>query len=182
MSKKQFGKKQWIMVVMVLLLGAAVYLNYYTAGNFPTEGANAPAETSPTSEATKALGESQFVNNTTAAKDYFSTVRADRTKAREEALALIQETLRDVKADARLQKDMMEKAAAVAASVEQEDAVESLVKAKGYADCAVFIEDDRCHVAVKAASLSETETLQIAEIVMAQTDVSPSHINILAVE
>jgi len=167
--------------VMVLLLGAAVYLNYYTAGRVPAVTDH--TATQPTTQTTgKALGESQFVNNTTAVPDYFTTVRADRQKAREEALSLIQETLQDVKVDAQVQRDMMEKAAAVAACVDQENAVESLVKAKGYTDCAVFIEDDRCHVAVKAASLTETETLQIAQIVMAQTDVSPNHINILAVE
>lgn len=181
--KKKFGKKQAVLAAMVLLLGAAVYLNYYVASNTPltagTDTADAPTTT------TAALGESQFVNNTTAAttvpQDHFSRARADREAAREEALAILKDTLQDVKLDEAGQKEAMTVAAQVAAAVEQESTVENLVKAKGFEDCVVYIAEDFCHVTVKAESLSEAQTLQIAEIVIAQTDVSPANINILSV-
>ncbi len=182
MKAKRFGKKQAVLAVMVLLLGAAVYLNYHVAEHTPlTAGSDTTVQESETTNTTKALGESQFVSNTTAATDYFTEVRADREATREEALALVQETLADVKLDDATKRTMMETAAAVAAAMDQENAVESLIKAKGYSDSVVFIEQDRCHVVVRATELTEAQTLQIAQIVMAQTAVPAANINILAV-
>ncbi len=184
MKAVHFGKKQAVLAVMVLLLGGAVYLNYYMAANAPLTANTGESET--TTSTTTPLGESQFVNNTTAAtappSDHFSKARADREAAREEALAILKETLQDVKLDDVAKAEAVTMAAQVAKAVEQENAVESLVKAKGFEDCVVYIEEDYCHVTVKAASLSEAQTLQIAQIVMAQTDVSPANINILPIE
>ena len=180
--KKVFGKKQAVLAAMVLLLGAAVYLNYYVSTNTPV---TTSTDENATTTTTVSLGESQFVSNTTAApdeNDHFSQARADREAAREEALAILQETLLDVKLDEAGQQNVMETAAKIAAAVEQESTVENLVKAKGFEDCVVYIAEEYCHVTVKAAGLTEAQTLQIAEIVTAQTDVPPANINILSVE
>ena len=183
MNKKRFGKKQWVLAVMVMLLGAAVYLNYYVAEQAPPAVGAGTDVTQTTTTATRALGESQFVNNTTAAaSDYYATVRQEREQAREEALAILKDALQDVKLDDETQRETLEEVALVAMAVEQENAVESLVKAKGYADCVAFIEGDHCHVTVKTDSLTEAQTLQIAQIVMTQTDVPAANINIMAVE
>ncbi len=180
--KKVFGKKQAILTAMVLLLGAAVYLNYYVSSHTPvTVGTDEQTATTTTA----ALGESQFVNNTTAApaaNDAFSAARNDREAAREAALAILQETLNDVKLDEAGQQKALETAAKLASAVEREAVVENLIKAKGFEDCVAYIADDYCHVTVKATSLTEAQTLQIAEIVTAQTDVPPANINILSVE
>ncbi len=166
-----------VLGLMVLLLGAAVYLNYYVATGTPT--VTAPTGTTQT---TRALGESQFVNSTAVDADYFTAARESREAARQEALSILQETLQDVKLEETLQQEAIAAAATVAKAVEQEDAVESLVKAKGFADCVAYLENGVCHVAVKAAELSEAETLQISQIVMAQTGVSAQNLQILAVE
>ncbi len=181
MNKKRFGKRQWVLAVMVMVLGAAVYLNYYVAEQTPMTAGTTSSATEPTVTTTRALGESQFVNNTTAAPDYFATVRQDRERAREEALAILKDALQDVKPDDAARQTALEAVAAEAKAVEQENAVESLVKAKGFADCVTFIEKDYCHVTVKATSLTEAQTLQIAQIVMGQTSVPAANINIMAV-
>ncbi|MBQ3069466.1 MAG: SpoIIIAH-like family protein [Clostridia bacterium] len=177
MKEKRFGKKQMVLGLMVLLLGAAVYLNYYVASNTPT--VSAPTGTTAT---TRALGESQFVNSTVAEEDYFTAARRNREAARQEALDILQETLQDVKLEASLQQEAVTAAAAEAKAVEQEDAVESLIKAKGFADCVAYLENGVCHVAVKAAELTEAETLQISQIVMSQTGISAQNLQITAVE
>lgn len=182
MNKKRFGKKQWVLAGMVMLLGAAVYLNYYVAEQAPLSVGADTDTAQATATTTRALGESQFVNNTTAAADYYAAVRQEREQAREEALAILKDALQDVKADEETQQETLEAVTAAAMAVEQENAVESLVKAKGYADCVAFIEDDHCHVTVKTDSLTEAQTLQIAQIVMTQTDVPAANINIMAVE
>lgn len=179
MKEKKFGKKQVALGAMVLLLGAAVYLNFYVASNTTTP---LSAQTS-TSQTTRVLGESQFVSGSTApTTDYFDTARGERESARREALDILQETLQDVKIDAAAQQEAMTAVAAAAKAVEQEDAAESLIKAKGFEDCVVYIEGDACHVVVKGQELSQAQTLQITQILLAQTDVAPQNIHISVAE
>lgn len=182
MKEKRFGKKQAVLAVMVLLLGAAVYLNYFVASNTPltmqTNGQNGETTTQP-------LGESVFVAGTTAPteqEDYFDAARRNRESARNEALDILKDTLQNVKTDELTQQEAIATAATVAAAVEQEDAIESLVKAKGFEDCVVYIENDNAHVAVKAAELTEAQTLQILQIVTSQSAVQADAVSITAVE
>jgi len=181
MKGKRFLKKYMVLGLMVLVLGAAVYLNYIAAANTPLSFQTG-TETEDT-DASKPLGESVFVNNTTAApQSYFDTARRNREEARQEALDILKDTLQDVKIDEEVQQEAIAAAATVAAAVEQEDAIESLICAKGFEDCVVYIENNNCHVAVKAAELTQAQTLQILQIVTAQSTVDAADVNILAVE
>ncbi len=185
MKEKRFGKKQAVLGLMALVLGAAVYLNYYVAANTPlstpTDSANT-AET-PDTTVTKPLGESVFVGNGNVGEEsYFDAARRNRESARQEALDILKDTLQNVKTDEITQQEAIMTAATVAAAVEQEDAIESLIKAKGFEDCVVYIENGNAHVAVKAAALEEAQTLQILQIVTAQSSVKADAVNIMAVE
>jgi len=181
MKNKRFGKKQWILCGMVLLLGGAVFLNYQLA-------ANAPSVTSSVAEkntdATRPLGQSQYVDTpqVSASEDYFDAARESRSAARQEAVDILEETLADVKADNAAKEAAVQTAAAVAKAVEQEDTVESLLKAKGFEDCVVYIENDCCHIAVKGDEPTEAQMLQISQIVSQQTDVPLENLSIVAVE
>ena len=181
MKKTWFGKKQVVMALMVTALGLAVYLNYYMAANAP---ATAPEEANTVATTTRALGESQFVSSPTASEneDYFATARRTREEARQEALDIVQETLQDLKADENMKQTAVATAAAAANAVERENAIESLIKAKGFEDCVVYIHGDQCHAVVKAAALAANEALQITEIITGQASIPAENINIVAVE
>ena len=56
------------------------------------------------------------------------------------------------------------------------------MKAKGMEDCVAYIAGDNCSVVVKAESLTGAQTLQITEIVTAQTKIPAQNINIMAVK
>ena len=75
-----------------------------------------------------------------------------------------------------------EKAAAIAASVEQENSIESLIKAKGFADCVAYISDGECNLVVKADELKPQEAVQITEIVTTQSKIVAQNIHIVAVK
>ena len=183
MKEKRFTKKHAVLMVMLLVLGAAVYLNYFVAANTPlTVSTDGEQETASTEQP---LGESVFVSGTTAPaqeESYFDAARRNRETARQEALAILKDTLQNVKTDETTQQEAVAAAATVAAAVEQEDAIESLIKAKGFEDCVVYIENGNAHVAVKAASLEQAQTLQILQIVTSQSDVKADAVNITAVE
>lgn len=184
MKEKRFGKKHAVLAVMVLLLGAAVYLNYFVASNTPLTVSTGDVNEDGTT-ATQPLGESVFVSGTTAPAEqesYFDAARRSREAARSEALDILKDTLQNVKTDEMTQQEAIATAATVAAAVEQEDAIESLIKAKGFEDCVVYIENGNAHVAVKAASLEQAQTLQILQIVTSQSSVEAEDVSITAVE
>ncbi len=187
--KHIFGKKQVMLATLAVALGLAVYLNYYFAAKQPPTtpaGGNTTSTTSPTHGN---LGDSQFVNaptntkgttsTTAAGGTYFAQARANRESAREEALEILKELLGDVKATDAMKQEAAEKTAAVAKAVEQESKIEDLVRAKGFADCVVYIEEKNCNVVVQAEALTPQETLQITEIVLAQSNIAAENIKIV---
>lgn len=188
-----FGKKQVLLAVLVVALGVAVYLNYYfSAQNPPVADANASTSSS------KNLGDAQYVNNgstttpptggesgatatTGDPNDYFVQARLNRENARQEALDIIRDLMNDVKASEQTQQDALAKAAAIAAAVEQESKIESLVKAKGFSDCVAYIEEDACNIVVRSADLKAAQALQITEIVTAQSNIVAQNVKIVTV-
>lgn len=197
--KHFFGKKQVMLATLAIALGLAVYLNYYFAGQEPS-----PDKSEGTSNVTKTttptggnLGDSQYVSASTTTPDatenadtttahagelaYFRDARANREAAREESLEMLRELANDVKSSQAVIDDATQKIVAVAQAVEQESKIESLVKAKGFADCVAYIEGENCNIVVQADGLSAAQTLQITEIITAQSAVSTENIKITAV-
>ena len=190
--KAFFRKKQLMMVALVVALGAAVYLNYYMTAE---PSLSTGAEDSSSVEEEGKLGDATFVDgpvsSDTAADqgegkpsgtqgNYFDTARKNRSAAREEALGILQDVLDNAQASAQDKATATAKASAIADNVLQECHIESLVVAKGFGDCVVFIEDAHCSVVVKGENLQQQETLQILEIVVSQSKVEPKNVQIMA--
>ena len=168
------GKKQVLLAVLVLALGLAVYLNYYLASEPNVEDAG-----TSTSSSSHNLGDSQFVNGKTqVGDDYFSQARRNRSDAHKEAVEVVTEMINNVKATEAVKKEAVAKAAALAASIERESKIENLIKAKGFKDCVVYIEGEKCNIVVKSEALEVQQTLQITEIVTDQSNIVAGNIKI----
>ncbi len=189
--KAFFRKKQLMMVALVVALGAAVYLNYYLTAepslSAGTEDSSAVEEENlgdatfvdgPVSSESAADKEEEKPSDTDS--NYFDTARKNRSAAREEALGILQEVLDNAQAAAEDKAAATAKAAAIADNVLQESHIESLVVAKGFGDCVVFIEESHCSVVVQGENLQQQETLQILEIVVSQSKVEPQNVQIMA--
>ncbi len=186
--KKLFEKKQWLMLTMVAVLGVAVYLNYYFTQE-PGLSAGSPTVGEEVSMPEKEhLGDASFVGATPegqmpaepATEGYFDNARAARKTAREESVRLINETLAAPGATAEQQSAAEKQTAAIAEHILQESNVESLILAKGFTDCVVFLEEDTCQVVVDAPGLTAGQTVQILEIVLSQTAVEAKNVQITA--
>ncbi|MCI8554465.1 MAG: SpoIIIAH-like family protein [Clostridiales bacterium] len=192
-----FGKKQAVLAVLVAALGVAVYLNYYFSSQQPGV---VDADTKVT-DSTKNLGDAQYVGNSStispeeatgssgepssggeSSGDYFAEARRNRENARAEALDILKDILNDIKGEDAAKKEALEKAAAIAAQVEQENSIESLVKAKGFADCVAYLSEGECNLVVKADELKPQEAVQITEIVTTQSKIVAQNIHIVAVK
>ena len=181
--KKFVFKKQALVLTLVAALGLAVYLNYHFAGN------SIPTNT----EDGKTLGEALFVNDAdketeekdsvsvSTKTDYFTEARKNREMAREEAIDIVKDIAADMQTNSQAAEDVLKKVTAIAAAVEREAKLEGLIKAKGFADCVVYLADEACSVVVKGKDLTPAQTMQITEIVTAQTGISAQKINIMAV-
>jgi stage III sporulation protein AH len=184
-----FGKKQIMLAVLVVTLGIAVYLNYYFSTQNPIT-----VDTNTSTSSSKNLGDAKFVDNPSTEttgktgtvnedpSDYFVQARKNRESVRQEAIDIIRDLMNDAKATQETQEKALATAASIAAAVEQEGKIESLIKAKGFKDCIAFIEDDKCNIVVRASDLNEAEALQITEIVTAQSKVVAQNVKIVTVK
>ena len=115
------------------------------------------------------------------ATDYFAAVRLSRQEARDSAVTLLQEAMAyDTASDGTSAREL-EEIIQVALSEAQ---IESLVIAKGYADCVAYMSDDGISVAVAApeSGLQQSDVALISDIIMQQSDYDLDEIRIVEVQ
>lgn len=179
---KVFTKSQLALCVMVLALGAAVWLNMKYSSGLETKD-----------NTSKYLGDTQYVGTLsdtsavqTAGKaekdDYFTTAKAEREKSLKAAQEQIDETLKSQSATAEDKKAMQTLSAALAKRIEAQANIENLLKAKGFSEALAVISDDSVDIVVRSDGLLASETLQIQEIAVAQSGADLSSIKIIPVK
>lgn len=179
-KKKIFGVKQVVTAALLAALGGAVWLNMQystTAGGF-VSGASSG----------KNLGDTKYVGTvsdspaleTAAQSDYFKTAAAERKASREEALALLEDTLKSIDSDSEAKQLATEKMTVIAERMEKEASIETLIKAKGFEQTVVVIGDNDVTVIVSSEDeLLPSQTLQIQDAVTSQTEISLQNIKIV---
>lgn len=176
---KKFGKGHIALAVMVVALGAAVWLNMKYTG--------AVGDASADDTSSKFLGQAEYVNAEVDGEKekettYFDDFKKERTAAREEALDILKETLdRDDLTDGE-KTEAVKRSAAIAKAVDDEAAIEAVLKAKNFKNCAVMIGENDVSVVVQAESLNAAQTAQIRDAVTARSGFSASLIKIITVE
>ncbi len=181
--KKFLGKKTVLLGTLILALGAAIYLNYFFAES-PTGMVDGNTQTEQPSD-DKTLGEAINVNGQAeppTAKEYFKQARESREAAREEAVQTIKDLMNDVKASDEQKKTVTAEVVALTKAIERESNIESLIKAKGFTDCVVYIADGSCSVVVQSDSLTVQDTAKISQVVTSQADIPAQNINIVTVK
>jgi len=114
--------------------------------------------------------------------DYFAAVRLSRQEARDSAVTLLQETFAYAEgSDSAQSSQELENIVQTALSEAQ---IESLVIAKGYADCVAYMSEDGISVAVASpeGGLQQSDVALIADIVMTQSDYELPDIHVVEVE
>lgn len=174
--KFNLKKKHIAVASMVLMLSAAVYINYlYAAGNFENFV-----------DAGKNYGDSILVEGTADeemanADIYFSEARVSRQQSRDEAVATIENLYVSADEDAQQVSVLAEKATQIASNMELENKIESLIKAKGFKDCIVYISGEYADVMVQTEGLLPTEAAVIKEAIIQETSVPVENISIVEV-
>lgn len=130
-------------------------------------------------------GDAQLVATTAkSAVKYFEETRLSRQKSRDEALDILQKSLKNAKISEEEKMQATEKLSGIIQNITTETDVENLVKAKGFADCVAFISDDKISVAVQPANgdLTKQNVAQIRDIVLSKTAVESHNIVVIEVK
>lgn len=172
---KKVGVRGGIAVCAVLIFGAALTANYLlTNRNDPT-----PKLAVDLTQDGDAGGETAEAVTSGDAQDYFASISLERRQARDEAIEVLRtvtdsgEATGDAKADAAA---AIEK---IAAGMEKEANIESLVRSKGFEQCVAVIRDDGCSVIVGSDGLMQSDVAQISEIVWEQAGIAPENLKII---
>jgi stage III sporulation protein AH len=137
-------------------------------------------------EAGKVLGNPILVGNnqsnveeSSGDNSYFSDAILNRTKARDEAISVLQTIVDSGDALADTKEQALSDIAKIVEEMTVEANVEALIKAKGFSECIAVISGDKANVIVKSDGLLETEVAQIAEIVYTEAGILPSNITLV---
>ena len=180
-------KKNMVAAGILVTVCAGIYLNWlYTED----KGASNLTDTLPAekvmsdellvlSEDAAALAAGEDVETT--ASDYFAAVRLSRQQARDNALNLLQEAM--AYSDSAKEAETHGSIEQIVQTALSEAQIESLVIAKGYADCVAYMTNEGISVAVAApeGGLQQTDVALIADIVMAQSDYTLDEIRVVEV-
>lgn len=193
-------KRQLILAMLIIALGAAVYLNWQFADNGSILTATTQVADQDSSNSEKALGDTTYVNTnadqnaqnsaqsnsdnnmTPSATEYFSSARLARKQARDTANETLKATIDNPNATDDVKKSAVDQSAKIAANIEAEANIENMIKAKGFKDCMAYVENNQCTVNVFTTGLLDSEAIIIKDIVSSQTGISYSNIKIVEVK
>ncbi len=179
-------KRNAVIAGVLVLVCAGIYLNWLYSGGTP--------ELTETLDANKIMGETTLVLNDTddtqtqlvsqenSVGEQFAQMRLSRQTARDEAVTILQETI--AYAEGEDTTETSQELESIISDALTESQIESLVVAKGYADCVAYITDDGISLAVAtpAEGMSQSDVSLLADIIMSQTDFKLSDIHIIGVE
>ena len=114
-----------------------------------------------------------------AADTYFSSVQVNRQRTRDEALEVLQGVVDNEQSTATAKEEALSEINKMAKVMEAEANIETLVVAKGFAECVAVISDEGASVVVKSEELQAAQIAQINEIVYEQAGILPANIKII---
>ena len=121
---------------------------------------------------------------TSTATDYFAAVRLSRQQARDNAVNLLQEAMDYSGSESSKDVESAMELEEIVQTALSEAQIESLIIAKGYADCVAYMSGDGISIAVSSpeGGLQQADVAVIADIVMTQSDYSLDDIRVVEVQ
>ena len=194
-------KRTAVAAVVALLVCMAVYLNWSyqkgLEGDLDVAGDadlnTALEQQDPVSDEARLLGqisevgttdpdESTAVSDTDlAVREYFAQLRVTRQQARYEAIGVLETTSADESVSREAKEVAVASISQIANNAVTEARIESLVLAKGYADCAVFLNDNSLSIVVAPVEggLKSEDAIRIKDIAVSETNVGVENIRII---
>ncbi|MBE3590670.1 MAG: SpoIIIAH-like family protein [Firmicutes bacterium] len=113
-------------------------------------------------------------------EDYYVEARLERERARSEEGDLLQKIIDDPQSSAEARQEAEQKLLALARTAEEEAAVEAVLRAKGYADAVVLLENGTATVVLKVQALGPDDVARAVDAVTRLTGVPEEAVNVVA--
>lgn len=165
-------KKGYIVLgALVLALGAAVYLNWDYMRQEDYIAAGAETQTPEDGQGAANYGDA-----------YFVSARLNRTQSRDEAMDALKYMLEDSAMEEGVAAVLAQQAQSLAKTIETEGKIENIIKAKGFTECMVYLDENKVDVIVQSSGLTDSEAAQIMDAVMAEVSVEESNVSIIEIK
>lgn len=165
----KIGRRNLIIIGAVLLVGVAICLNWVLFAN-PSDGGY------DYNDSSNAADGNVDSSNASEVLAYFASTQVSRDRARDEALAVLQNVVDSTDADTAEKNQALEDISTIAANIEAEANIEAMVMAKGFEQCVAIINDGLCTIVVMSEGLLPAQLAQINEIVFEQTGIKPVNV------
>ena len=183
-------KKNLVAAAVLVTVCAGIYVNWLYTEDHATETLTDTLDvdkvmsddTLVLSEDMAAIAAGEDVDTT--ATDYFAAVRLSRQQARDSAVSLLQEAMAYSGEESSKELESAVELEQIVQTALSEAQIESLIIAKGYADCVAYMTEEGISIAVSSpeGGLQQADVAVIADIVMAQSDYDLDDIRVVEVQ
>lgn len=172
----RIGKRGVVIAVAVVLIGAAVFANWFLFSD-SKDGFDGYDQGT---DVGGSLNTGTNAGDNTSGDDYFATMQVSRKRSRDEALQVLQSVVDNVDADEAVKTQALNDINRLALEMTMESNIETLVMGKGFEDCVAVLNGDSATVVVKTdgEGLMANQIAQINEIVYEQSKILPVNIKI----
>ena len=181
-------------VTLAAALLIAVYLNwqYARTGSIETEetaqmvaaSVEEPVQAEAILDELPTEAEAVSSANKNYGAKFFEQARLKREKAHDEALDTIRKTMKSSSLSAEEKKEYTDQMTAGLEDLNAENEIETLIKAKGFADCLCFLQSGRADLTVMTSGepLTAAQVAQIRDVVLSKSTVPAQNITVVEVK
>lgn len=175
---KKVGKRNFIIAGAVLLIASAIVLNFAVFnGDGKKDGYDYDQSAGMQGSLNNSGGSS--TDDSSKTDSYFSSVQISRQRTRDEAIEVLQSVVENQSSTETAKNEALAEINKLAAVMEAEANIETLVIAKGFEECVAVISGEKVSVVVKSDGLIPSQISQINEIVYQQAGILPVNVTII---
>ncbi len=170
-SRGNFGR----LVIFLILLG--ILLSYL--GSRRSDDATPSVGDNTTPIAIEPAGQAVLSEKYEPDVDYFIDYRLERDSARQQQLDLLREMINNPNSGEEARKEADRRFLHITDVLGKEMEIEGLIRAKGFTDALILLNETSATAIIKAQTLNELEVTRIADIIVRITGLNPAAISVV---
>jgi len=172
---QKIGKKTIVTLCTIVVIGCMVVLNIFLFAGKDDDKGNMKLAMDLSSDGNQTSQSS----NSSVSNDYFQSMNLNRQQARDEAMEVLLSVAESQTALADAKEAALSDMSKLAADMEKESNIETMILSKGFAQCIAVISNDTCNVIIGTEGLDPGDVAQITEIVYEQAGILPTNLKIV---
>lgn len=177
------GKKQLVIASLAVVLGAAAAINIAVQTG-KKDGVQLSQQVGGSSYGETALVSKDLTTGTASGSTdaYFASARLEKHQARDEAAQVLAVMYQGGDMTGGELETVAQNAKNLSATIESENAVETILKAQGFEDALCYISDKGANIIVKTSGLDAAGAAKIKSALLSEVEVSSDRITIVEVK